>query len=903
MPSINFDSRSLLVSGRRFFMVGAGLEYPSLMPEEWMGRLRTLHGLGFNTVVSSCPWHLHAPAEGRTSFDGRLDLARFLTCASDVGLSVVLKIGPVVGPPYDGGGLPTWLAGDDRIPARSGAPEFMNLASRWFATVAEQMVGHQGDQDGGGPVVAVQIENDWRCGSEDAARAYLLELTRFARERGITVPILTSNGFWSPIENAIETWSGWDDLFSNVRQVGGLQPDRPRVCFIDRSMQESGLRRSELSSEAVAGEALVGRMAQVIAAGGQPIVAHAVAGRFSSGAVGRDDFGAISPDPFVDVLIDEQGDVTDLGRRVGRIARFARDFGSLLSDLDPDDRPLVMDPQSGESSIVIPREGGGGSMVLAFRGGDSDCATVVDREGRRFPMEFGDDRFEWRVFDADLAGQGRLDYASATPLALIRNILFLGAAARTDVDLSIDGRPISIRTPEGRRGLFTPVVEEHGDLCVVVVPISQRGGIIETDDGVLVGALDIDGRGEPIFPDGVTQVHQVGWTGKVGSIKGTSERSIRSRRPSDWSVWNEPDPRRTDHPRSIIGADDLGLASINAGIDHAWFTAPIQLPDARARRLRFLGGSTDVKAWLDQELLPPIEDGWIDIKGGKGCHTLALFVGHESRRVEGVPAPSDGDAPGDLVALKPLAGVSRSKIDHPSMDPFKLTGFVPNAADGERTSSRGLELAFQHRRRSELVLEIEPGSAGVLVLNDEPLAVFGTGGFRCRLSSARPDSIRAGKNRIVALPLEHIEEAGTEVRISLYEIVEEFIAHDAWRIRRWEPAPDTRIGHWNGVPKRRSDAHPHWVRGSVAAPKRDGVSVSVRLEGLTQGRIRVNGVDLGGYSNAISRKKGQGRPLPTEVAVPSSVTMREDRLTIEIFDERGANPENVAVRYSTPTGS
>ena len=195
MPLITFDARSLLISGRRMFMVGAGLEYPSLMPDQWADRLRTLQNLGFNTVFSACPWVLHEPAQGRTDFEDRLDLSRFLGEASEVGMSVVLKVGPVVGRPYDGGGLPTWLSGEDRIPARSGAPEFMEIVSKWFATLAQRIAFFQADQDGGGPVVAIQIENDWRCGSEEAARKYLLELTRFARERGITVPILTSNGF------------------------------------------------------------------------------------------------------------------------------------------------------------------------------------------------------------------------------------------------------------------------------------------------------------------------------------------------------------------------------------------------------------------------------------------------------------------------------------------------------------------------------------------------------------------------------------------------------------------------------------------------------------------------------------------------------------------------------------
>ncbi|MCP4833804.1 MAG: hypothetical protein GY895_03480, partial [Phycisphaera sp.] len=585
MPSITFDSRSLLVSGRRPFIMGAGLEYPSMLPEAWGDRLHTLRDLGFNTVMSACPWLLHEPVQGHSIFDGRLDLSRYLQSAADVGMSVVLKIGPVVGPPYDGGGLPTWLQGDGDFTARSGAPEFMNLASHWFATLAERMVSFQADQDGGGPLLAVQIEHDWRCGSEEAARKYLLELTRFARERGVTVPILTSNGFWSPIENAIETWSGWDDLFMNVRQVGGLQPDRPRICIVDRSTQESGLRRPGIPVAPSSGRDLENRIMQVVAAGGQPILGQAVAGRLPVGAVGRDGFGPIAPDPFVDVLIDEHGCVTDLGEDVGRFARFVRDFPSLLADLDPDDHPMVPDPQDTTAPVLVPRRGGAGSVAFAVRGDESRKTTVVDGDGRRFTIDFDGQSLDWRIFDVDLAGQGRLDYASATPLALTRNLLLLSAPPRSDVEVSIDGRPLAIRTPEGRGGLFAPIVERHGDIMIVLVATRQGTGVCETESGLFVGADSVDGRGDPIPVRGCKQIHEVTWDGKVRPAKPSLDRSHRSRKPSDWSVWHEPDPRRTDHPRSIMVDEDLGLASINAGIEHAWFTAPIEIPDARLRRL------------------------------------------------------------------------------------------------------------------------------------------------------------------------------------------------------------------------------------------------------------------------------------------------------------------------------
>ena len=96
MPPITFDARSLMIAGRRTALAGAGLEYSALDPEDRAERLRVLAGLGFNTVLASCPWMLHEPVPGQFDFTGRLDLPAFLDEARAAGLRVVLRIGPAI---------------------------------------------------------------------------------------------------------------------------------------------------------------------------------------------------------------------------------------------------------------------------------------------------------------------------------------------------------------------------------------------------------------------------------------------------------------------------------------------------------------------------------------------------------------------------------------------------------------------------------------------------------------------------------------------------------------------------------------------------------------------------------------------------------------------------------------
>lgn len=908
MPPITIDSRSLFIDARRFSIMGAGIEYAGLDPSARRRALESLAALGFNTVLASCPWHLHERIPGDVDFKGRLDIGGFLTDVGECGLRAILRIGPVVGAPFDGGGLPAWLGDRPEVETRAGTPGFMEIVSAWYSRVAEEVADHQADRDGGGPLIAVQVEHDWRCGSEEVGRKYMSELIRFARETGLTIPMLTANGFWSPVEGATETWSGWDDLFTNVRQMGSIQPSSPRICVVDRSSEPCCFHRPGRPTKSVDPVSIVDRLARIVAAGGQPILAHAVDVRLPSGACGRDEHGPISPAPFTSPLVDERGEPTTTGFAVGRFARFARDFSATIADLDPDDRPIIRDfDDSRGGSIVLPRRGGMGSLVFAFQRGDDDEVHIIDAEGRRISMDFGEHRLTWRAIDADLDGRGRLDVASATPLGLLGGRLFLFSATpgRT-VEISIDGRPLEIRVPNRPRGdgpeVVKPVVASVGDFSVVVIDDAWSDRMLEQigedgAEGIVIGASRVNKDGS-VVPSGTARPVRIDLDGTVSNPPILEEAGVRTRRNRGWSEWSEPNPWDPTHPRSIRMDGELGLSSMGAGLDHAWFTARINCSDAKTRDLRLLGGLEDSQVWIDGESVGRLEAGGFSLKTTRGGHDLALFAAHRPRHVSGVRAPADGDRPGPLVAVKPLTGVRREAIDIAPMDPFEVASFIPGAAEGEMTSDRGIEFSFTHRRRSMLVLEIDAGSSGVVIVNGFVETTFGPGGARIPMSSATMEAFKAGSNRIVLAPLEHVNEAGIEPTAVILEIVEEIVPPDGWRVRRFEPRPDPRIGSWNGSPGR-AGVVPRWVRTTIPIPssKRSGMANPVvRLEGMSRGRIRANGTDLGGYALRVPGQRTTRNVTVPEVTIPVSILAGCNEVELEIFDEGGADPSKVVVR-------
>lgn len=899
MPPITFDGRGFLVSGRRTTLFGGGFEYVMQAEHDRRDRLDTLARLGFNTVVASCPWFLHEPTPGRFDFEGRLDVGRFLREAHESGLHAVLRIGPAIGAPFDGSGLPTWIGERPGCEPRTGSPAFLELVSRWYSRLSQEVVDLQGDRDEGGPLVAIQVEHGWNCGSRDSGDAYLVELVRYARERGITVPILTANGFWQETEGAIETWSGWDDLFSNIRQVSSLQPGKPRICTIERPAATAYRRPGLAPTETIPGE-LAERTVRALAAGAQTMIAHAVDGVLPAGGAGRDISGDIAPNAFAHPLVDAVGDPTEIGSSMSMIARFTRDFGGVLADLDSDDQPMVVDPDDPAPGVVaVPRSGGAGTVMFFFRKGGCESAAVIDGSGRRITVDFGDRDWTWTLVDADLAGRGRLDWTSAMPLALVGGrMLVLGAAAGSNVELSIDGRPLSMIAPRARRDGSGPIVESHAGFTVVVLNEIQAATMLDDGDGIVIGASRVFQDGSAIPREGMKPFRiDVDGT-RTPTLEHDSSRAGR-RMVRKWRTWSEPDCRSLDHPRSVPVHEDLGLAAIGSGLSHAWFTGTLSVPARRPSRYLLLGGLRDGDCWVDGVRVTDVEDGVVSIPAKSSAREIAMFLRHAPRSVDGIQHPGDGDRPGGLVAVEPLKGVVESAIEIDPVDPFEITAFIPETADGERTVDEAIEYKFTHRRKSSLILEVGPGSAGVVVINGTTFRIFGRHGLREVLSAGDDSAFKSGSNSVRIVLLEHAAEAGDQPTVVINEVVAEVVPATDWRLRRWESTPDARIGSWveDSTP---DDRGPRWIRGEVRIPgARTGLERSgrLRVEGVTRGRVRMNGFDLGGYALREPGGRTTRGANSVELPIPAVALAADGPIELLFFDEAGAEPSKVTVEY------
>ena len=174
-----------VLDGRPLQILCGELHYARIPREYWRDRLKLARAMGLNTISSYVFWNLHEPRPGVYEFTGQQDVAAFLRIAQQEGLYVILRPGPYVCAEWDLGGLPAWLLADPATVLRSTDEGFMCPAERWISRLGEELAGLQ--YADGGPVVAVQVENEYGSFDNDAAymRRIYAALQRAGFERSL----------------------------------------------------------------------------------------------------------------------------------------------------------------------------------------------------------------------------------------------------------------------------------------------------------------------------------------------------------------------------------------------------------------------------------------------------------------------------------------------------------------------------------------------------------------------------------------------------------------------------------------------------------------------------------------------------------------------------------------------
>ncbi|MFE6736522.1 beta-galactosidase family protein [Microbacterium sp. NPDC057650] len=176
------------IDGRQ--VLSGAVHYFRVHPEQWADRLARLAALGLNTVETYVAWNFHEPRRGERDFTGWRDLPRFIELAGSAGLDVIVRPGPYICAEWEGGGLPAWLGFDGPVALRTADPAFLTPVREFFADLLPRIAPLQATH--GGPVIAVQVENEYGSFADDAE--YLRAIRDALLDGGIDVPLFTSDG-------------------------------------------------------------------------------------------------------------------------------------------------------------------------------------------------------------------------------------------------------------------------------------------------------------------------------------------------------------------------------------------------------------------------------------------------------------------------------------------------------------------------------------------------------------------------------------------------------------------------------------------------------------------------------------------------------------------------------------
>ncbi|MFM7261339.1 MAG: beta-galactosidase [bacterium] len=480
MPAVSFDSLSFLLDGARTratrLSIAAAAFDPTLHdPVRWRGALASLRHAGFNAVVIRVPWALHEPTPDRYVFDGACDVRAAIRLAGAEGLRVLLRIGPCVGGSFARGGLPGWVRDLVGPGVREASPEFLARVTKFWRALAPQFTDLQATRNGAGeprPVIAVGLEDDWRCLDGAVGEAYFGALVRYAREIGIDTPLFSANNGWYTYEGVIDAWRGAVDIARTADELRQLHVSAPPVLLFDAGVSTpvAALAAASIAARAdFACEVLETRHVGATSARGCAEVAAHDLFPLRRALVFATTFA-----DHVACMLPVGGNSAIPSGRLGRASTTLEGPGGARFEIHIDDgRAVVSSTRAGARRAT---------GMQAKRTADASArGTAFDVRGSGLVI-----------------GSSRLESCTGSLVALLGDIVVVAGTARSKVAVKVDGSAVHLTVPaEGGAPKLSKVRGLR--LALVTNEVAQGVGIaadaIEFVDrtGALVARLARDG--------------------------------------------------------------------------------------------------------------------------------------------------------------------------------------------------------------------------------------------------------------------------------------------------------------------------------------------------------------------------------------------------------------------------
>ena len=218
--TLGLNAEYLTLDGKPMLPVMGEIHYSRVPEAEWETEILKMKSAGVQIIATYIIWIHHEEIEGQWDWSGQRNLRRFVQLCARHGMYVVPRIGPWSHAEVRNGGFPDWLL-TKTTQLRSNDPTYLHYVDLYYRQIAAQLKGLMWSQ--GGPVIAIQLENEYRGSGPMRGSAHILKLKEMARDAGLRVPFYTVTG-----------WDGASIPAGAVLPVYGGYPDAPWDASIEK---------------------------------------------------------------------------------------------------------------------------------------------------------------------------------------------------------------------------------------------------------------------------------------------------------------------------------------------------------------------------------------------------------------------------------------------------------------------------------------------------------------------------------------------------------------------------------------------------------------------------------------------------------------------------------------------
>lgn len=208
--SIGLNDQYLTRDGKPWLPVMGEFHFSRYPDAGWEEEILKMKAAGVEIVSSYIFWNHVEEVKGVFDWTGQRNLRRFAELCQKHGMYLFLRIGPWAHGESRYGGLPDWVV-KESVP-RTTDPRFLGFVDVLYEQIGEQIKGLLWKD--GGPVIGVQIENEYGGKGPNGGPTYILKLKRMAVAAGMDVPLYTVTGWdnavWPPGE-FLPVYGGYPD--------------------------------------------------------------------------------------------------------------------------------------------------------------------------------------------------------------------------------------------------------------------------------------------------------------------------------------------------------------------------------------------------------------------------------------------------------------------------------------------------------------------------------------------------------------------------------------------------------------------------------------------------------------------------------------------------------------------